>query len=322
METVAHLNPPARHLGTVNAVMGSAGVGRHFVSDFTGPLSIKFMVRGSGIWRSDAGVHHVEEGYFLVLNHGQTYSLEIEGHLPRESFCPFFRRGFVEDIHRALTTSTDRLLDDPDAALPPVDFHAHLHPEDARVVPRLLELRDLMYGGAAGSIELEDAFVKLGLALLAHAGSDLSAQINRVPASRSSTRAECHRRVARARDHLHARAHERLTLDDLAAHACLSPYHFHRQFTAIHGLTPQRYLTRLRLERACRLLRDSDLPITRIAQDVGFGSPASFSRRFTSTFGTSPVRHRAELRKNGKAPGAADPAYWRRLTSEWEPSCV
>ena len=73
IEPIPHLNPPADRLGLINAVMGSAGRGSHHVSDFAGPLSIKFMVRGSGVWRSDAGVHHVEEGYFLILNHGQTY---------------------------------------------------------------------------------------------------------------------------------------------------------------------------------------------------------------------------------------------------------
>ena len=141
MTAAAPLNPPASQLGTINAVMGAAGRTAHHVEHFIGPLSIKFMVRGSGTWRTDAGTHRVEEGWFLVLNHGQTYSLDIAGGTPRESFCPFFRRGFVEDIHRSLTTPDHRLLDDPHAADRPLGFHPHLHRADRRVVPRLRELR-------------------------------------------------------------------------------------------------------------------------------------------------------------------------------------
>jgi AraC-like DNA-binding protein len=250
------------------------------------------MVRGSGTWRSDAGVHAVEEGFFLILNHDQTYSLDIAGDQPRESFCPFFRRGFVEDIQRALTTRAEHLLDTPEAHTAPLSFHENLHAHDRHVVPALLNLRRLTYRHDGEPTDVEEAFVRLGEALLAHARQDLPAQIGRVPASRSSTRAECHRRVARARDYLHAHADRPLELSDMAAHACLSPYHFHRLFKAVYGLTPHQYLRRLRLERASRLLRDSDMPVTRIALAVGFESPASFSRCFAAVWGMAPSAYR------------------------------
>ena len=302
MTAAAPLNPPASQLGTINAVMGAAGRTAHHVGHFIGPLSIKFMVRGSGTWRTDAGTHRVEEGWFLVLNHGQTYSLDIAGGTPRESFCPFFRRGFVEDIHRSLTTPDHRLLDDPHAAAGPLGFHKHLHRADRRVVPRLLELRRLFRDAPGDAAAWDQAFVALAEALLLHALIDLPARIARLPARRAATRAECHRRLARALDYLHAEAHRPVTLDALAAVACMSPYHFHRQFRALHRVTPHQYQTRLRLERARRLLADSDLPITQIALAVGFDSPAAFSRSFRRSFGVAPVGYRAaHLRKNGKA---------------------
>ncbi|HEX7034409.1 MAG TPA: AraC family transcriptional regulator [Pseudomonadales bacterium] len=297
------LNPPAARLGTINAVMGAAGRTEHHVERFTGPLSIKFMVRGSGTWRTGARVHRLDEGWFLVLNHGQTYSLDIEGGAPRESFCPFFRRGFVEDIHRAWTTPEARLLDDPAAPPAALGFHEHLHPADRRVVPRLLELRRRVYDEAADGAGSEPTFVALGEALLLHALIDLPAHIARVPAARAATRAECHRRLARAQDYLHANAYRAITLDELAAVACMSPYHFHRRFRALHGTTPHQYQTRLRLAHARRLLLDTERSITEIALAVGFDSPAAFSRRFRRSFGVAPAGFRAaRFRKNGKAP--------------------
>src|SRR5690606_20011289 len=107
----------------------------------------------------------------------------------------------------------------------------------------------------------------------------------------------------RAQDYLHANAHRAITLDELAAVACMSPYHFHRRFRALHGTTPHQYQTRLRLAHARRLLLDTERSITEIALAVGFDSPAAFSRRFRRSFGVAPAGFRAaRFRKNGKAP--------------------
>ncbi|CCH31637.1 hypothetical protein BN6_43550 [Saccharothrix espanaensis DSM 44229] len=57
-----------------------------------------------------------------------------------------------------------------------------------------------------------------------------------------------------------------LTLADVAAEAHLSPYHFIRVFRAATGLTPRRYLTRLRIEQARRLLSDNTLTVGQVAE--------------------------------------------------------
>ncbi len=208
----------------------------------------------------------------------------------------------ASSLRRATVTGDDALLDDPEPDAPLLTFHQHLHTSDGRVIPALLALRRLVYDDGVEPSDVEDAFVRLGEALLRHAGSEVPAQMARVPAGRAATRAECYRRLAHARDYLHGNAHRPLDLNEIATEACLSPYHFHRQFKAVHGLTPHQYLTRLRLDRASRMLRHTDQPITQIALAVGFQNPAAFSRRFTGAFGEPPVQYRAhEVRKNGKA---------------------
>jgi hypothetical protein len=49
------------------------------------------------------GHHAVDESSYLVLNHGQTYSINIESRQPVESFCLFFAEGFAEDVQRTLS---------------------------------------------------------------------------------------------------------------------------------------------------------------------------------------------------------------------------
>ena len=111
------INPPGRQLGARNAIVSGVIAAHepdnHVVSDFVGPLSIKFMLEGTGFWRTPEGLLRVEGGAFAVLNEGQVYSLHMCGGETRESFCPMFASGFVAEAERALTASDEMLLDEP-----------------------------------------------------------------------------------------------------------------------------------------------------------------------------------------------------------------
>ncbi len=69
-------------------------------------------------------------------------------------------------------------------------------------------------------------------------------------------------------------------------------YHFIRVFRAATGETPHRFLTRLRIERARRLLADSTLTIAQIAERCGFASPGALSAAFLSHVGVRPSVYR------------------------------
>ncbi|WP_410596960.1 helix-turn-helix domain-containing protein [Amycolatopsis sp. lyj-23] len=87
-----------------------------------------------------------------------------------------------------------------------------------------------------------------------------------------------------------------LTLADMAAAADLSPFHFLRVFKTATGQTPYRYLTRVRVERACRHLERGDLSVTEIGQACGFATPSRFAAAFRAQIGQSPSAYRAAVR--------------------------
>ncbi len=87
------------------------------------------------------------------------------------------------------------------------------------------------------------------------------------------------------------------TLDELAAVAGLSKYHFLRQFSRVVGMTPGAYLRSLRMCRAARLLRTTRDPIAKVARASGFTDHASFSRAFRRHAGLSPRQYRGAARK-------------------------
>ncbi len=95
---------------------------------------------------------------------------------------------------------------------------------------------------------------------------------------------------------MHARLSEDISLDELAAEARLSPYHFARMFKQSVGVPPRVYLTRLRMEKACELLEHTDLSVTEIALEVGYSSNQVLARVFTKYQKTSPTDFRRAVR--------------------------
>ena len=71
-----------------------------------------------------------------------------------------------------------------------------------------------------------------------------------IPAARATTRRELFRRIGLAVDFIHTRFRERIGLEQIAAAAMLSPYHFLRVFRAVHGVTPSAYLRQQRSLRS------------------------------------------------------------------------
>ncbi|MFN7101340.1 MAG: helix-turn-helix domain-containing protein [Pseudorhizobium sp.] len=95
---------------------------------------------------------------------------------------------------------------------------------------------------------------------------------------------------------MHAQLSQDISLDELATEARLSPFHFARMFKQSLGVPPRIYLTRLRIEKTCELLEHTDLPVTDIAQEVGYSSNQVLARVFLKHQGVSPSDYRRAVR--------------------------
>jgi AraC-like DNA-binding protein len=103
-------------------------------------------------------------------------------------------------------------------------------------------------------------------------------------------------RLSRARDYLGAHYHDRLTLEDAAREACLSPFHFSRVFARTFGETPHEFVTRMRIDQAKKLLLAENQSVTDICFDIGYDSLGSFSMKFRSLTGLPPAEFRRQAR--------------------------
>ena len=84
----------------------------------------------------------------------------------------------------------------------------------------------------------------------------------------------------------------------LARRVGMSERHFARRFAAETGLTPGRYVQRVRIDRARDLLEAEDLGVDAIARRVGLGTAESLRRTFHRHFGTSPQTYRARFARD------------------------
>src|SRR5258708_6411969 len=132
------VNPP-RDSARGNFVMGGPdgpnlhhrGREPYAVTGLQGWLSLKTIRKGRGVWVTPDGRHQLDEGFAVILNDGQTYGFELSADEPVETFCAFFKPGFVEDAVRAVAFSDEALLGDlhraPSGA---IEFVERVHPTE------------------------------------------------------------------------------------------------------------------------------------------------------------------------------------------------
>lgn len=80
-----------------------------------------------------------------------------------------------------------------------------------------------------------------------------------------------------------------LTLNEMADIACLSPFHFHRQFQRCMGVSPGHFFTSLRMDAAKSLLLTTTESVVDICFAVGYSSPGTFTTRFAQLVGETPT---------------------------------
>jgi AraC family transcriptional regulator len=140
---------------------------------------------------------------------------------------------------------------------------------------------------AAGRIFVETASATLAARLLqkycdSGACKSLEPTTNRID----------HARLRRALDHISANLDEEITLAQLAQVAGVSVFHFARTFTLATGVSPGRYVSRMRLEKAMADIAAGKLSLAEIAFKAGFSSQASFTRAFYRATGLTPGEYR------------------------------
>lgn len=131
-------------------------------------------------------------------------------------------------------------------------------------------------------------------AALCLAGVVCAALTDGISRSRRPPTPRDQRRVANALRRIESQPEARLSLDELAAEAAMSVFHFLRTFEQVVGVTPGQYMLRMRLHRAAVRLRRCDDGIAAVALECGFDDLSTFNRQFRRATGQTPGNYRAQ----------------------------
>lgn len=103
---------------------------------------------------------------------------------------------------------------------------------------------------------------------------------------------------ASIRHYIESHYKERLTLEDLAAVAKVNKYYLSHVFRKEYGVPPINYMISCRIRESTRLLVETDLSLSEIAEILGFSSASYFSQSFRRAEAVSPTQYRLDHRKN------------------------
>jgi hypothetical protein len=212
------------------------------------PLSIKCAYGGTEYYIKNGIRFAVDDKCFLVLNEGTLYESFIESENKVESFTLNFTAELTRNVVSGMQNSDDFMLENFSfSSRNPFCFFEKLYMHDARLSNLLFEIRELSKINPPDSVLINEKLYFL-IEQLYRLQFDTFKEADNYKASRRTTRLELFKRLNLAKDFIYSNYQKNITLDELAAIACLSPHHLLRKFKAQFGATPHQYLITRRLE--------------------------------------------------------------------------
>jgi AraC family transcriptional regulator len=275
----------AKSLGSRN-VIALHNANQDYIEPHTAPFSVKYVLKGTELYKCEKQTLSVHPHKYLIINKNQTYSSTIDTIDTTASFCVFFSDEFVSDALQFATSSNEYLLENPSGFYTrELNFDQKLFWLDKKMNALLTIHNDEAY--LNDDLKTDEWCAQL-LKLLMSTHKEEQIKRSRVVALKHSTRQELYKRLCYSIDFINEYFNTPISLTQLSKVSCLSKFHFLRTFQQVFKTTPYQYITSLRLQYACQLLKETDLPIGDVCLASGYFDESSFTRLFHSKLGVTP----------------------------------
>jgi len=259
--------------------------------DITGPISLFINLKGNSICTIDGRRMNVTEDNYCISNRQQQYTLQIENGQPAETFNIHIGEHFSEKIMQGLTLSSTALLNDGNqVSTPPLAFYNKLYRKEEHFTCIINRLKLLQGKDSFDKMLFEETLAELMMYLLQQR-KNILVDIAKMPPVKTPVKEELYKRITLATDYIQANYSKNIQLDDIAAAACLSKFHFLRLFKQVNKVSPYQYIQDMRIKKASHYLTTTNESIADIAALLGYENSNSFSRIFKQRTGVYPTQY-------------------------------
>ncbi len=253
------------------------------------PYSIFANLKGTSYVGVNGKEHRVESDSFLLTLPGDRYDLCIDAIEPTELFNIHINTDFLEQCANGfLISSNDLIHHNEKAKVSSLLLNNGHHPKTIQF-NQLVE--SILRFSPEEKIETEHMYTNIVRFLLFQNTANAE-KVAQLPMVKWAVRKEIAQRLESARDFMYDNYSTTFEIDELCREIGLSKFHFIRLFEAYFDCSPYKYLVRIRMQKACELLKNTHLQVNDIAGLVGFEFANSFIKTFKKQFGSTPQQYR------------------------------
>lgn len=252
----------------------------HFHKDY----ELFFLVKGSRKFFSSNTICSLAPSTVMILEDGEHHQSTVNLNIPSERYAVYVSKKLMEAIFKE------------NKELPPLKSVMCFELDDEVFKEIIKHIKNI-----EKEFAIKDEFSKISIKN--HVTAIVIALFrNRHESVKSSSNFEKNdMRLQATVDYIINNYNSKITLEQCAEMAYMSISHFSRQFRLVTGLNFKEYLNRIRIEKACEILKKETVRNkTLLAQEVGFSSGSYFTYVFRSYTGLSPTQYQKKYKnKNG-----------------------
>ncbi|MCL6457408.1 MAG: AraC family transcriptional regulator [Gorillibacterium sp.] len=237
-------------------------------------------------------IHYILAGKGVLRTSGLSFSLEAgQGFIIVPGTLVYYEADLTDPWHYVWIgfsgIKADHYLQRASLnAISPIFSYSH----NSRLAECMREIGSVEHSGGSSELRLTGLLYNLLSILIDCSSEDSPGR------TLESTRDEY---VRKAIEYVHKNYSRSLRISELASYVGIDRKYLHSIFKQLTHMSPQQFLIRCRLEKACELMRDNDLLIGDIARSVGYEDPLLFSKMFSKVKGLSPKQWKqANKREN------------------------